>query len=152
MKGIDTKNYVRFREVAIDDIPKKKPRKVNKWEIFITEFIDSGFVAAEIDIPEGSTCKYQRDSLHSYLNRISMRDDFNLIMRDNKLYIINKELSGEKEKKPKELSGEKEEKKPKKRPGRKPKKEIHPPAYHGESFKSGGTRIKYEPEDGESYA
>lgn len=140
MKGIDTKNYVRFREVAVDDIPKKKPQKVSKWEIFITEFIDSGFVAAEIDIPEGSTCKYQRDSLHSYLNRISMRDDFNLIMRDNKLYIINKELSGEKKKKPK------------KRPGRKPKKEIHPPAYHGESFKSGGTRIKYEPEDGESYA
>ena len=69
-----------------------------------------------------------------------MRDDFKLIMRNDKLYIINKELDGEKEKKPK------------KRPGRKPKKEIHPPAYHGESFKSGGTRIKYEPEDGESYA
>lgn len=141
MKGIDTKNYVRFREVAVDDIPKKKPQKVSKWEIFITEFIDSGFVAAEIDIPEGSTCKYQRDALHTYLDRVSMMDDFKLVMRNDKLYIINKELSGEKE-----------EKKPKKRPGRKPKKEIHPPAYHGESFKSGGTRIKYEPEDGESYA
>ena len=141
MKGIDTKNYVRFREVAVDDIPKKKAQRVNKWEIFITEFIDSGFVAAEIDIPEGSTCKYQRDALRTYLDRVSMVDDFKLVMRNDKLYIINKELSGEKE-----------EKKPKKRPGRKPKKEIHPPAYHGESFKSGGTRIKYEPEDGESYA
>lgn len=141
MKGIDPKNYVRFREVAVDDIPKKKAQRVNKWEIFITEFIDSGFVAAEIDIPEGSTCKYQRDALHTYLDRVSMMDDFKLVMRNDKLYIINKELSGEKE-----------EKKPKKRPGRKPKKEIHPPAYHGESFKSGGTRIKYEPEDGESYA
>lgn len=143
MKGIDAKNYVRFREVAVDDIPSKKKQdhRVGKWEIFLAEFIESGFVAAEIDIPEGSTCKSQRDSLNNCLNRNSMKDDFKLIMRDNKLYIINKELSGEKE-----------EKKPKKRPGRKPKKEIHPPAYHGESFKSGGTRIKYEPEDGESYA
>ena len=140
MKGIDTNNYIRFREVAVDDIPKKKAPKVSKWEIFIAEFIDSGFVAAEIDIPEGKKCKTIRDYLALYLNRLGMRDDFKLIMRNDKLYIINKELDGEKEKKPK------------KRPGRKPKKEIHPPAYHGESFKSGGTRIKYEPEDGESYA
>ena len=140
MKGIDANNYVRFREVAVDDIPKKKHPKVSKWEIFIAEFIDSGFVAAEINIPEGKKCKTIRDNLAMYLNRLGMRDDFKLIMRNDKLYIINKELDGEKEKKPK------------KRPGRKPKKEIHPPAYHGESFKSGGTRIKYEPEDGESYA
>lgn len=152
MKGIDPKNYVRFREVAVDDIPKKKAQRVNKWEIFIAEFIDSGFVAAEIDIPEGKKCKTIRDYLALYLNKLGMKDDFKLIMREERLYIINKELNSEKEKKPKKLSGEKEEKKPKKRPGRKPKKEIHPPAYHGESFKSGGTRIKYEPEDGESYA
>lgn len=140
MKGIDTKNYVRFREVAVDDIPKKKPQKVSKWEIFITEFIDSGFVAAEIDIPEGKKCKTIRDHLALYLNKLGMKDDFKLIMREERLYIINKELNNEKTEKPK------------KRPGRKPKKEIHPPKYHGESFKSGGTRIKYEPEDGESYA
>ena len=140
MKGIDANNYVRFREVAVDDIPKKKNPKVSKWEIFIAEFIDSGFVAAEIDIPEGKKCKTIRDNLVLYLNKLGMRDDFKLIMRNDKLYIINKELDGEKTEKPK------------KRPGRKPKKEIHPPAYHGESFKSGGTRIKYEPEDGESYA
>lgn len=140
MKGIDPKNYVRFREVAVDDIPKKKAQRVNKWEIFIAEFIDSGFVAAEIDIPEGKKCKTIRDYLALYLNKLGMKDDFKLIMREERLYIINKELNSEKEKKPK------------KRPGRKPKKEIHPPEYHGESFKSGGTRIKYEPEDGESYA
>lgn len=140
MKGIDANNYVRFREVAVDDIPKKKRPKVSKWEIFIAEFIDSGFVAAEIDIPEGKKCKTIRDNLALYLNKLGMKDDFNLIMREGRLYIINKELNSEKTEKPK------------KRPGRKPKKEIHPPAYHGESFKSGGTRIKYEPEDGESYA
>ena len=143
MKGIDANNYIRFREIAVDDIPKKKAPKVSKWEIFIAEFIDSGFVAAEIDIPEGKKCKTIRDYLALYLNKLGMKDDFKLIMRNDKLYIINKELNNEKTEKTE---------KPKKRPGRKPKKEIHPPEYHGESFKSGGTRIKYEPEDGESYA
>ena len=143
MKGIDANNYIRFREIAVDDIPKKKTPKVSKWEIFIAEFIDSGFVAAEIDIPEGKKCKTIRDYLALYLNKLGMKDDFKLIMRNGKLYIINKELNSEKTEKTE---------KPKKRPGRKPKKEIHPPEYHGESFKSGGTRIKYEPEDGESYA
>lgn len=89
------KDYVRFREIAKDNIPtKNQERTVSKsrWGIFVNEFIESEFEAAEIDIPEGRKINYERNTLYAYLKKHGYTDMLKVVQRQKRLFIINKTI------------------------------------------------------------
>lgn len=106
MTNEEMDTYVRFREISPDAIlpngrgENLKNRKC-RWEIFIEEFIQSEFRAAEIEIAEGKKACNERANLKAYLKKHGFLDMFELITRSGHLYIINKDVvSGKRKRKP----------------------------------------------------
>lgn len=90
------KDYIRFREVAIDDIPDKgssSNKNKSKWETFLEEFIASEFKAIEVEQGDYKTIHHTAAALRLYLRKTNWLDMFEVTVRDGHLYVINKNLA-----------------------------------------------------------
>jgi len=88
--------YVRFREIAKDDIPttdRKRNKIKSRWATFVDEFIESEFEAAEIDIPEGKKIDAERSALYTYLKMHGYTDMLKVVQRQNRLFIVNETIN-----------------------------------------------------------
>lgn len=131
------KDYVQFREIAIDDIPDSNTgshrKRRNRWEVFIEEFIAAEFQAVEVNVPEGKKAHYEYNSLRSYLKRVGMLDLFTIVVRGNQMYVINKEATKTKKTANKRKAISKKTNAPKKkgRPRKLPPEECLVGSYSG---------------------
>ena len=115
-KKFDPENYVRFREVKMEDIPEKPHRQMsNKWEVFLEEFLASEFKAVEVEQGSYKSIHATYTALKNYLKKTNWNDLIEVTVRKDHLYVINKDLV--KTAKRKAIPA-----KPPKRRGRPPKK------------------------------
>ena len=124
MSKFDPDNYVRFREVAIDDIPAKKAPSSNrksKWEVFLKEFIDAELQAVEVEQGNYKTIHHAASALKVYLKKNKFKDLIDVTVREGKLYVINKDIV-------KTVKMKAVPAKPPKRRGRPPKKKPVEPS------------------------